>query len=457
MERLLSSVKQLCEESRIVTETAAEYGEEYRKSLNDPHQKDKFSNMKSQRESVKEIRHLVTFLSEKEVPPGKINSTHCERFSVFSKLELQKALGVIKEANQKYIRLLEYFGEDMKSPQAFFGMIDQFMERFDQAADLIETEEQASQKSARQALAKEAKLRVKSALNCASDGGNFVNARMEGDDNDLLSGDNLLPILSGPTPSDKDYPDMSPECHDKDKIAAAASTAQPLALNNARRTVETTPVPNEAEGTGGDGISRRTASFAWKTNQNTATDTQLCTGGVEGDKPAMSTAATRENVDQGQSSMKRSPKSSIPTQTGGITKVSTMAARRQKLLACHPNELPLSSPNFGSVSIADMAVAAARRRSDPSKSNTEAESTPTGHSLGINVTAMVDAAAHQTEGMGQEEVGADGRGCSVSDANTRQQKYLTSFQKKQQLRQERPRKKNIGRVEQVKLARKCII
>jgi hypothetical protein len=137
MERLLSSVKQLCEESRIVAETAAIYGEDYRKSLNDPHQKDKFSNMKSQQESVKEMRQMVTFLSEEDVPLGKTNSTHCERFSVFSKLELQKALGAIKEANQKYISLLEYFGEDMKSPQAFFGMIDQFMERFDQAADLI--------------------------------------------------------------------------------------------------------------------------------------------------------------------------------------------------------------------------------------------------------------------------------------------------------------------------------
>lgn len=449
MERLLSSVKQLCEESRIVAETAAIYGEDYRKSLNDPHQKDKFSNMKSQRESVKEMRQMVTFLSEEDVPLGKTNSTHCERFSVFSKLELQKALGAIKEANQKYISLLEYFGEDMKSPQAFFGMIDQFMERFDQAADLIETEKQASQKSARQALAKEAKLRVKSALNCASDGGNFVNARKEGDDDDILSGDNLQPILSGiPKPSDKDYPDMSPECHDNDESAAAASTARPLTLNNAMRTVETTPVLNEAEGTGGDGISRRTASF-----------------GVEGDedKPVMSTVATRENIDQSQSLMKWFPQSSIPTQTGGMSKVTTMAERRQNFLACHPSELSISSPNIGTVSIADMAAAAARRRSG-------------GLSLGINVTAVADAAAHQSEGMVQEKVGArlveddskrnrllamqkenDDRDCSVFDVSTRQQEYLASFQKKQQLRQEGPQKENIGRVEQMKLARKYII
>ena len=129
MERLLTSAKQLCEDSRVVTETAAKDGEEWRKSLNDPTQKYNKRDMKAQRASVKELRQMVTFLPVEDVPIGKMDTTHFERFALFSKLELQKALGVIKEANQNYIGVLEYFGEDMKTQATdFFGMIDQFME-----------------------------------------------------------------------------------------------------------------------------------------------------------------------------------------------------------------------------------------------------------------------------------------------------------------------------------------
>lgn len=125
MERLLTAAKQLCEDSRVVTETAAKDGEEYRNSLKDPTQKYSKGDVKAQRASVKELRQMVTFLPEKDVPIGKMDTTHFERFALFSKLELQKALGVIKEANQNYIGVLEYFSEDMKTQATdFFGMID---------------------------------------------------------------------------------------------------------------------------------------------------------------------------------------------------------------------------------------------------------------------------------------------------------------------------------------------
>ena len=139
MERLLTTAKQLCEDSRIVTETAAKDGDEYRKSLVDPPTpKYEFGDVKAQRASVKELRQMVTFLEEKDVPVGKVDTTHFERFALFSKLELQRALGVIKEANQKYISILEFFGEDMKTQASdFFCMIDSFMLAFDQSEFIL--------------------------------------------------------------------------------------------------------------------------------------------------------------------------------------------------------------------------------------------------------------------------------------------------------------------------------
>ena len=158
MERLLTSAKQLCEDSRIVTETATKDGEEYRAHLNNPNstlvdengqntgEKYRKREVKAQRASVKELRQMCTFLPEKDVPIGKTDTTHFERFALFSKLELQKALSEIKEANQMYIGVLEYFGEDMKTQATdFFGMIDTFMETFDQVADLVEKEEEAEE------------------------------------------------------------------------------------------------------------------------------------------------------------------------------------------------------------------------------------------------------------------------------------------------------------------------
>ena len=160
MERLLTSAKQLCEDSRVVTETAKQDGEEYRESLqHPPTPKYKFRDVKAQRASVKELRQMVTFLPEKDVPTGQVDTTHFERFALFSKLELQKALGVIKEANQNYIGVLEYFGEDMKTQATeFFAMIDQFMEAFDQALDIVEKEEEVKKKEIWRQLAKKGQI-----------------------------------------------------------------------------------------------------------------------------------------------------------------------------------------------------------------------------------------------------------------------------------------------------------
>ena len=192
MERLLTSAKQLCEDSRIVTETATKDGEEYRAHLNNPNstlvdengqntgEKYRMREVKAQRE----LRQMCTFLPEKDVPIGKADTTHFERFALFSKLELQQALSEIKEANQMYIGVLEYFGEDMKTQATdFFGMIDTFMETFDQVADLVEKEEEAKMKEARRALAKAAKLKVKAEPRSADDADMIANA-LKADDED---------------------------------------------------------------------------------------------------------------------------------------------------------------------------------------------------------------------------------------------------------------------------------
>jgi len=166
MERVLASAKQLCEDSRIVTETAKKDGEEYRKFLNhptDPKYKCR-NNVQAQRASVNELRQMATFLSEKDVPVGQTDSTHFERFALFSKLELQKTLLFLANANQNYIGVLEYFGEDTKTQASdFFAMIDHFMAAFDQALDFVEKEERLKMMEVRRRLAKEAKLKVKAA------------------------------------------------------------------------------------------------------------------------------------------------------------------------------------------------------------------------------------------------------------------------------------------------------
>ncbi len=163
MDRLLTSTKKLCQDSRTVSEIAAKHGDEYRKCAIDPTQKVKIRDVKSQRASVKELRQMATFINEEDVPIGKTDTTHFERFGLFAMVELQKALGVIQGANQNYISVLEYYGAEAKTPAAdFFGVICQFILEFDLAAVLVEREEEMKLKEARRALAKEAKLRVKS-------------------------------------------------------------------------------------------------------------------------------------------------------------------------------------------------------------------------------------------------------------------------------------------------------
>ena len=163
IERLLTSVKQLCEDSKTVSETATKHGDEYRKYAKDPTQKVKYRDVKSQRASVKELRQMIAFIEEKDVPVGRIDTTHFERFALLAKLELQEAVDIIREANYDYIALLQYFGEDVNLPAAdFFGMISQFMDAFDLASVMVERDEEMKLMEARRALAREAKQRVKS-------------------------------------------------------------------------------------------------------------------------------------------------------------------------------------------------------------------------------------------------------------------------------------------------------
>lgn len=163
IERLLTSVKQLCVDSKTVSETATKHGDEYRKYAKDPTQKVKYRDVKSQRASVKELRQMIAFIDEKDVPVGRIDTTHFERFALLAKLELQEAVDIIREANNDYIALLQYFGEDLNLPAAdFFGMISQFMDAFDLASVMVEREEERKLMEARRALAREAKQRVKS-------------------------------------------------------------------------------------------------------------------------------------------------------------------------------------------------------------------------------------------------------------------------------------------------------
>lgn len=166
LERLSASANQLRKDLRIVAETSKKDGEEYRKFLRHPADpKYKCQNhAQAQQASMNELRQMVTFLTEKEVPMCQMDSTHFERFALFSKLELQETMSAIEEANQNYISVLEYFGEDTKTQASdFFATIDQFMEAFGQALDLIEKEELMKMKKVQRRLAKEASLKLKSA------------------------------------------------------------------------------------------------------------------------------------------------------------------------------------------------------------------------------------------------------------------------------------------------------
>mmetsp|Transcript_29865 Transcript_29865/g.54885 ORF Transcript_29865/g.54885 Transcript_29865/m.54885 type:complete len:138 (+) Transcript_29865:1496-1909(+) len=76
MERLLASAKQLCEDSRVVTEAAKDDGDDYREFLKDPPTpKYKSRDMKAQRASVEELREMVTFLPVKGSTPPSVACT----------------------------------------------------------------------------------------------------------------------------------------------------------------------------------------------------------------------------------------------------------------------------------------------------------------------------------------------------------------------------------------------
>jgi len=176
MERLLTSAKQLCEDARVAEETATKDGDLYRQSLKNPSEQwkftNKFTNVTAQRRSVNEIRQMVTFSTERDVPVCKVNSTHFERFAAFAKLELQQALEVIKEAHQQFTETLDFFCEDTNTQVGdFFGIIDQFMIAFDKTQEQVERDEEEKLKAARRTLAKEARLKVKSAFKNAVDAG----------------------------------------------------------------------------------------------------------------------------------------------------------------------------------------------------------------------------------------------------------------------------------------------
>merc|ERR1712238_153029 len=66
---------------------------------------------------------------------------------------------VIREADKNFTGMLEYFGEETTTQASdFFAMIDQFMEAFDKALDLVEKEERTKMMEVQRQLAKEAKL-----------------------------------------------------------------------------------------------------------------------------------------------------------------------------------------------------------------------------------------------------------------------------------------------------------
>lgn len=78
MERLLSVVKQLCEDAKIVTETAAKDGDRLRASPKISSNLYKLPDLKGSQASMKELRQLKVFLSETDIPAGKRDWTHFE-------------------------------------------------------------------------------------------------------------------------------------------------------------------------------------------------------------------------------------------------------------------------------------------------------------------------------------------------------------------------------------------
>ncbi|KAL7538804.1 hypothetical protein ACHAXR_008805 [Thalassiosira sp. AJA248-18] len=182
IESLLASTKQLCDDSKIVEETAATDGEGFRKSLSST-SKWEFSVVKAQQSSVKKLQNIASFLQKEDVPIGTVNTTHFERFALFAKLELQQALEDIKEAEKEYISTLEFFGEDKKTQASdFFCMIDAFMKAFDKAVVQVEQAQEAKLKEARRALAKEAKFKARKAVktvNTLNDINKMTNALKE--------------------------------------------------------------------------------------------------------------------------------------------------------------------------------------------------------------------------------------------------------------------------------------
>jgi len=385
MERLLASTKQLCEDSRVVTEAAKDDGDEYREFLKDPPTpKYKSRDMKAQRASVKELREMVTFLPVKDVPIGKMDTTHFERFALFSKLELQKALSVIKEANQNYISVLEYFGEDMKTQASeFFAMIDHFMEAFDQALDLVEKEEELKTKEARRELAKQAKLKVKSAFKVA-----VCAAALKEKGGGDLSSDIKKPY------SRKDRPILNQQnsmrkLRDKEELA---KSSRPMLM-------AATPARKQ---------KRRGQSLLKDSLQSSAEDPPFPPSGGPMNIAAVAAAAARK---------KEQPSQSLKKESSLLSKSTMHVAAMAAAAVCDKEEQSQSSAKAISVlsgepmNIAALAAAAARKKEEQRQPLAEAEESPPSSRLAVipvtsiprlagglmNIAALAAAAARKKE------------------------------------------------------------
>jgi hypothetical protein len=93
-----------------------------------------------QRTSVRSVQSVPQF-NQVDHHTGR---TPMERFTLRAAEMLDEALLLVDEVKAKYVKLLEYFGEDAKmASNDFFGTMRKFIKEFGTAANQVEKEEQA--------------------------------------------------------------------------------------------------------------------------------------------------------------------------------------------------------------------------------------------------------------------------------------------------------------------------
>lgn len=138
MDNLLSDMKDLEKETELANQTAKLQADELVKAgQNRPMS---LADLREQRTVVRSVNKVAQY-NKIDHLTGR---TSMERFTLQALGSIQDSMKLTESVKEKFLKLLNYFGEDDKmASNAFFSVIRGFMVEFDKAKEQVEKEEKA--------------------------------------------------------------------------------------------------------------------------------------------------------------------------------------------------------------------------------------------------------------------------------------------------------------------------